>query len=141
MSKYKNLVFASVGDYSNHHYWLKGKTNFDLYLISYSNNNGEYRNDADYYLERKGSKFQNFYYLFKTQRNILDQYDQFLLLDDDIIISGVNISKLFDINKKYNLFISQPAFDKKSKISHPITVVKPRYFIRYTNLWILMTQS
>lgn len=131
--KNKNLVFSSVGNYSNHHHWLKGKRNFDLYLINYSNKNSEYKNDADYYLERKGSKFQNFHYLFKNQRSILDQYDQFLLLDDDIIISGANISKLFDIHKKYDLFISQPAFDAKSKISHPITVVKPRYLLRYTN--------
>lgn len=122
-----------MGSYSNHYQWLKGKTNFDLYLINYSNGDGEYKNDTDYYLERKGSKFQNFYYLFKNQRDILDQYDQFLLLDDDIRISDANISKLFDINKKYDLCISQPAFDTKSRISHSITVVKPRYFLRYTN--------
>jgi len=131
--KNKNLVFSSVGDYSNHHQWLKGKSNFDLYLINYSNNNSGYKNDADYYFERKGSKFQNFYFLYKNHRDVLDQYDRFLLLDDDIRFSGASISKLFDIHKKFYLSIAQPAFTARSKISYLINLSHPRFFLRYTN--------
>ena len=129
----KNLVFSSVGDISNHHQWLKGKSNFDLFLINYSDNNTEYKNDADYYYKRKGSKFQNFHYLYKNHRDILDKYDRFLLLDDDIKFSGTSISKLFNIHEQFDLSIAQPAFTQKSKISYLINLNHPRYFLRYTN--------
>ena len=35
--------------------------------------------------------------------------------------------------KKYNLWLLQPAFDPKGKISHSITKVNPDTFMRYTN--------
>lgn len=131
--KNDNLVFSSVGNYSFHKNWHDKKVNFDLMLVNYSNSNPGFKNDADYYFEHKGSKFQNFHYVFNNYKDVLDKYEQFFIVDDDIKISSSGISALFDIHKKFNLSISQPAFSRRSKISHDITLVNPSYYMRYTN--------
>ena len=54
-------------------------------------------------------------------------------MDDDIIIHGSAISRLFEIHKKYDLWLLQPTFDPQGKVSHTITITNPDTFIRYTN--------
>jgi len=41
-------------------------------------------------------------------------------MDDDIIINGPDISRMFEIRERYDLWVCQPAFHPKGKISHPI---------------------
>jgi len=60
-------------------------------------------------------------------------YERFFIVDDDIIMNTNDINNLFNISKKYNLSICQPAFKEESKISHPITKVVKNSILRYTN--------
>jgi hypothetical protein len=127
------LVFTSAGDHSNVHYWLKGQRNFDLWITYYGDNDTQFKKIADFYNTRRNAKFPNFHYIYQTWPNILKHYEAIMIMDDDIVIKANAISRLFKIREQYDFWILQPAFDPRGKISHPITQVQPKFFLRYTN--------
>ena len=130
---HKNLVYTSAGDNANLIKWIKGNRHFDLWITYYGNYEGRYREFADYYNIRKDGKFPNLYHAYQVWPHIFNQYDAILAMDDDILISAAQINRLFKIRKKYDLWILQPAFDPKGKISHRITRVNLYTSLRYTN--------
>ncbi len=131
--KSKYLVFTSAGDNSNLHLWLKGHRNFDLWVTYYGNESNRHKDHADYYIAKKGGKFPNLHYVYQHWKDILSHYQAIIVMDDDIIINGSEISRLFEIREQYNLWILQPAFSPGGKISLPITLVRPLNSLRYTN--------
>ena len=92
-----------------------------------------YEKIVDKIWKRKGSKFQNFHYIYKNYKELLDKYDRFFIVDDDIIINTNDINNLFDISIKYDLWLCQPSYTLDSKVSHEITLHKPNNILRYTN--------
>ena len=130
---HKNLVYTSAGDNANLIKWIKGKRYFDLWITYYGNREGRYREFADYYNMRKDGKFPNLYHDYQLWPHIFKQYEAILVMDDDILIGAAQINRLFKIRKKYDLWILQPAFETKGKISHRITRVNPYTSLRYTN--------
>ena len=137
--KNTNLVFSSVGDNTNFDdLWLGNNRNYDVYVIYYGNNDNiynKYKNKVDFIDKRKGSKFQNFHYLYNKNLNLINKYDRFFILDDDIIFDKNSINEMFDISKQYDLWICGPTFKKdgRSKISWPITIHQHNNLLRYTN--------
>jgi|LakMenEpi03Aug12_release.lakeMendotaPanAssembly.Ray.scaffolds.fasta_scaffold190338_2 hypothetical protein len=135
--KNKNLLFTSVGDNTNfYNYWLNDNRNYDILCVYYGNdenNYNKYTKLVDKIWKRKGSKFQNFHYIYINYRDLIDKYDRLFIVDDDIIMSTNDINNLFDISKKYDLWICQPSFTNDSKISHEITKYIPNNLLRYTN--------
>ena len=131
--RHKNLVYTCAGDRSNIRFWMKGKRNFDLWVNYYGDQRGRYRDMADFYIARKGKKFPNLHYIYQNKAELLSHYEAVFVADDDIIIDGSKISRLFDIRAEYDLWILQPAFYPWGRISHPITQARPWSFMRYTN--------
>jgi hypothetical protein len=136
----KNMIFTSAGDNTNfYNNWVGNNQNYDIYAIYYGNNNNNfnlYKKKVNFIEKRKGSKFQNFYYFYNKYPEIINKYDRFFILDDDIIFNSYNdINKMFSISKKYNLSICGPTFKNngKSKISHKITIQQPKNLLRYVN--------
>jgi hypothetical protein len=128
-----NLVFTSAGDRSNVRRWLTGKRNFDLWVVYYGDGPGVLHDQAEFYVDRKGSKFQNLHYCYRRHRDIFDQYEAIMIMDDDILIDGTSLSRLFDIRRELDLWVLQPAFRLLGKISWDITRVRPTAKLRYTN--------
>ncbi len=129
----KYLVFTSAGENAKLHHWLKGSRNFDLWICNYGNENNKYKILSDYYIERKGGKFPNLHYAYQHWQSILNHYKAIFVVDDDIIINGSDISRLFEILDQYDLWLLQPAYNPIGKLSHPITNINPYTFLRYTN--------
>lgn len=130
---HKNLVYTSAGDNANLIKWIKGNRYFDLWITYYGNYEGRYREFADYYNIRRDGKFPNLYHAYHVWPHIFKQYEAIWVMDDDILISAAKINRLFKIRKKYDLWVLQPAFDPKGKISHRITRFNPYTSLRYTN--------
>ena len=134
----RRLLFTSAGDntffYNN---WCDKNRNYDIWLVYYGNNDENYNKYSKYVdkiWRRKGSKFQNLYYLYQNNNDELMKYDRYLITDDDIIIATNDINKLFDISTEYNLWICQASFKSKiSRISHKITEQQKNNILRYTN--------
>jgi len=129
----KYLVFSSAGDNAKVYHWLKGSRNFDLWLCYYGDVKNKYAALSDFYIERKGGKFPNLHYVYQHWQSILNHYQAIFIIDDDIIIDGAEISRLFEVLKQYDLWLLQPAFNPIGKISHRITRTNPFSLLRYTN--------
>ena len=136
-----NFVFSSVGDNTNFNkLWIPSSedpsANYHVYVIYYGDNEeiyNKYKSQVHYIEQRKGSKFQNFKYFYDKYPEIIEKYERFFILDDDIEFGIEDINKMFDISTEYNLQICGPSFTHKSKISHRITMHKPNTVLTYTN--------
>lgn len=132
-NRHRYLVFSSVGDQSNLRHWLRGRRNFDLWVTYYGSHSGRYRDVADYYSERRGSKFQNLHHAYQQGKDLLGRYSAILVMDDDVLISGTRISRLFELREQHDLWALQPAFSPRGKISWPITRARRMNTLRFTN--------
>jgi len=133
----RNLVFSSVGDRSRlEEFWLDKprRRRFDLWLCYYGDGQEErFSRCADRYFARKGSKFENLYWVYQNYRHELEAYDAIFVLDDDIQLSTLDINLLFEILYRYDLWILQPSFGPGSRVSHAVTRRQEGGFLRYTN--------
>ena len=135
----RNMVFTSCGNNTNfHNLWCNSNRNYDIYAIYYGEDEEKYKlyqGKVDWIEKRKASKFQNFHYFYQKYPEIINKYDRFFILDDDIIFSTDDINEMFSISKKYNLTICGPTFknDGSGKISHQITIQQPKNLLRYVN--------
>ena len=134
----KNFVFSSVGDNTSFDkLWINEQMDYDIYVIYYGNNEDiyeRYKSKVTYIDKRKGSKYQNFKYFYDNNKNIIDKYDRFFILDDDIIFNVKDINDMFKISRKYNLDICGPSFSNEGKISwNRINEHKPNLLLEYTN--------
>jgi len=134
-----NFIFTSVGDNTNFdNLWLGDDQLYDVYVIYYGDNESvysryKYNKHIIHIEKRKGSKFQNFIYFYNTYRNIINKYERFFILDDDIIFSIKDINSMFEISNNFKLDICGPSFTKDSKFSWKCTKHKPNTLLTYTN--------
>jgi hypothetical protein len=132
-----NFVFSSVGDNTSFDtLWIGEDMNYDIYVIYYGDNEeiyNSYKNKVKFIEKRKGSKFQNFKYFYDKYFDIVDKYERFFILDDDIIFNVMDINKMFEISINYDLDICGPSFSDKGEISHQITKHVDNVLLTYTN--------
>lgn len=130
----KSLVFTSAGDNNNLLGWCSGFKNFDLWTSYYGDNPSEKLiNASDYFYMKKGGKFPNFHYAFNNYKKIFDKYEAILIMDDDILIDSKDINRLFKVREEKDLWLLQPSFSRKGKISFRINEVSIFSKIRFTN--------
>jgi len=130
----KNLVYTSAGDNANTGCWLSAERNFDLWITYYGDRTDTpHRDLADIYNIRKGSKYPNLHYAYCKWRELLDNYEAVMVMDDDIILDTAGINRLFEIRKQFGLWLLQPAFSPAGRICHSITCVRPFTKLRFTN--------
>jgi len=121
------------------HYWIKGfggeecRRIFDVWVTYYGPEKDKYRDMSDFCNERQGGKFPNLLHVYQNWRSILDKYQAIFVMDDDLIIDTFAINRLFEIHEQFDLWLLQPAFHPRGKISHPITRMNQDCFLRYTN--------
>ena len=132
-SRSNNLVFTSAGNRSNLRNWLQGRRDFDLWTVYYGDSQGMFQDVSEYYLARKGAKFQNLHYCYQQWPERLAHYDAVMVMDDDIVIDATGITRLFEIRRERDLWALQPAFRLSGKVSWDITAVHPTAKLRYTN--------
>lgn len=135
----RNLVFTSAGDKTQFdNLWCGENQEYDIMVVYYGNQEEIYQKyfkKVNYILKRKGSKFQNFNYIYQNYKELLAKYERFFILDDDIVFDVDNINKMFSLSRKYNFEICGPTFKNvpKCKISHKITMSEEKNQFRYTN--------
>jgi hypothetical protein len=133
----ENVLFTSAGD--NTHFfdlWCDDIRTYDIFICYYGDDEQyKYREYSDLYFKRKGSKMQNFNFLWENNIGNIRDYKIFYIVDDDIIIKTEQINELFRLFKELDLWILQPSFEetKGSCISHGITKQCKDFKYRYTN--------
>lgn len=133
----KNCVIGSVGDGSLHRQLCYDTANFDLHLLVYDDTYNKYLGDSKFVCKLKGYKMDMSFQYFQMHPQFIEQYDYFLLLDDDIQISVDSVNKLFELMKEYRLKIAQPSLST-SYYTYEHTLHNPMCTIRYTNFVEMM---
>lgn len=112
-------MFTSAGNNTNFDkLWAGNDMKYDIAVIYYQNDEDvfdRYKEISVFAEKRKGSKFQNFHYLYTTYPDIIQKYDRFFVMDDDIVINVADINKMFEVSQEYDLKICGPSFDEHSK--------------------------
>lgn len=127
------LVYTSAGDRSNVRRWVRGRRSFDLWITYYGDRPGALADLADLYNCHKGSKFQNLHDVYQTWPDLLQAYEAVFVMDDDLLIGGDEIARLFELRRELDLWLLQPAFSPWGKMSHPLTRVVRTSRLRFTN--------
>ena len=104
----KNLVFTSAGNNTNFDklWFYKNKINYDIIVYYYEDDEkifNKYKNISKLIVKNKGSKFQNFYHFYLNYIDVLNEYEYFFILDDDIIFENnyEDINRMFKLAKNY----------------------------------------
>jgi hypothetical protein len=107
----KNLVISPIGDNSDHLSWLSDRDNctFDMFLIYYGERADFGRAEADYYLSRKGFKWELLDYAAREYRDVLERYDRIWFPDCDVRADTASVNRLFALVEEYKLQLAQPA--------------------------------
>jgi FkbM family methyltransferase len=118
-------VFTSAGTRNNLAQWVAAtERSWDLLCVCYADDEAtaaSLRREADFFLQRKGSKFQNLYALQLMHPDILKGYDFVWVLDDDLVMSPGQIEDMFALARAWDLWVCQPAFSRRGRVSHAIT--------------------
>jgi len=132
MNKY--LIISPIGDDSLHPEWIKEKTNFDLVLLYYGNDESIAESNLQYtpyvYMA-KGEKYHLLKSFIESNIEFISNYTHIWIPDNDVSISTENINNLFETADQLQLSICQPAMD--GYVSHEITKPVPNSILRYTN--------
>jgi hypothetical protein len=128
------LVYTSAGKAANIKQWYaSAHRNYDIWVTNYSSVPSLNKKYADYYNERKGSKFENLQSIYREHVDILSNYKAIWVADDDIIISPQSLSALFRTLGDMDLWLLQPAFSRFGKISHKVTERRFMSNLRFTS--------
>lgn len=130
----RNLVFSSVGDRTVHRTWISGTSrDFDLILYYYGSTDRDFTSDAEVVVQREGTKTQNFAHLYRNEPSIIESYDNFFIVDDDIVMDTCMINSMFNLFIDHDLWLAQPAYAPGSHIRWPTTSQDLSALLRYTN--------
>jgi len=128
------LIFANANNNFSQKKWIKGLTNTDLILYYTGNdkkNHERYLSFATYVIKHNGEKFSNLKHFYLHNKLLFNCYKYIAVLDDDIIIDGHKINKIFEIQEKFKLWIAQPS--QKEKSVHEIIHHRKDYLLHFTN--------
>lgn len=133
----KNLIISPTVDGVFAREWVKGDCNFDIILLYYlPDEEGFLELKKDFKVFRVNSeKWQNIKMFLDANPNVIEEYDNFWFVDDDIKIDTNSINELFKIHSEYKLSISQPAMTGYTTFD----ILKPQpYILRYISFVEIM---
>jgi len=113
------IVFIFAGRNSAHQKWTEDYRDFgfDLCLLQYDTEidfTDSNSKNATYIVKREGFRFKLLSQFMKEHPEILDAYEHYFVMDDDVETSPSDIRRLLSICKKYHFDLAQPALDHGS---------------------------
>ena len=116
------LVFTSAGDRSNVAQWIGGSRLFDVCVVYYGDEaEPACARAADKFIRRKGGEFPNLKAAALAEPSYFAAREAVLVMDDDLEIDCNAINTLFELRKRLDAWVLQPAYDGgKGKSSHEI---------------------
>lgn len=140
----KNLVILRAGRSSLHWDWARylndEDRNWDLCISWFGKDLPENVGVCEYfYAQQKDRKFSAIANLLLKEAHLLG-YENFWCPDDDLEVSWRDINRLFNIFRRMNLELAQPALSlgSHSFVNHPVTGQNQDYFLRFCNFVELM---
>lgn len=134
----KTLVVLRCGDTSLHPEWVNEKSQFDVVLSYYGDNNPYDLTHIRYVHTFKGSKWQGLYDFFLNHQDIWQDYDYIWLPDDDLSSTAENLNAFFTCMDRYGFDLAQPALTHQSYYSHIFLLQVPCFIYRENNFVEIM---
>lgn len=136
------LVVVRAGEHSKHDTWLHSSRNrnWDIFVSAYSEA-APYHDLEEFRNLQIGGKWKPIHFLLVDPEFDRSRYDYFWFPDDDIEISGDDISLFFRYIEKENFDLAQPALTAGSYYSHPITLHNPLFRHRIGNFVEIMAPA
>jgi len=128
LSAPRNLVIATTGaDDTTHKEWIAGARDFDLMLVNYGVP-GRYAEDADFFLDASGFKYEITKDAIDHYRDLVMSYDVIWTPDDDLSVSTDGINQLFAVFHEFRLDLAQPAMvEANFPVHYPHPFTRLRY--------------
>jgi hypothetical protein len=132
----RRLVFTSVGDRHLLHPSVLHGAGFDLMVYFYGSDRSvveALRKRGGALVERRGGKFPNLLHAYQSDPQLFDRYGAVLVVDDDLALKASDITRLFAIRDEFDLWIVQPAFDPRGRVSYRYSMPRAATRLRFTN--------
>lgn len=112
------LVYSSIGDTCDFYKkWSLGRSEFYKCCYTYYKDDVEkeigIEDHSDFFEKRKGGKFQNFFHIFEK----LPVFDYYVVLDDDLDLSSVEIQCMVNFMHENNFGVASPSHSPIGRIS------------------------
>lgn len=139
MTHARCLIVTRVGRKSLHSAWLHGVGDFgiDTVLSAYESISDTSR-DGVIVEHRPGRKVEGYASFLRDRADLWKQYDYVCLLDEDILSTPETFAKAFDLAKRHNIAISQPALTRDSYFTYAACLAQPVWQMRYVNFIEMM---
>ena len=138
-SSTRDLVVVRAGRASMHPRWLRGAApNFDLLVAAFEETPAVPPSPRISETFLPGRKITGYYRLFTELPELLREYDQIALFDDDIDCDSTTINRLFEEGRRYSLELYQPSLTWDSYISHGMVLRNPVTRLRFVNFVEMM---
>jgi hypothetical protein len=136
----RNLVIVRSGRGSLHPNWLHGaEPTFDLLVTAYEEGTPTVPSSPGIReILLPGRKVAGYHRLFTESPDLLRNYDQIALFDDDIDCDAIAINHLFSEGKRYSLQLYQPSLTWDSYVSYGIFLRNPLTRLRFVNFIEMM---
>jgi hypothetical protein len=137
----RNLVVIRAGDDPYCRRWIdlsRHVRNWDCFVNCYGKGATSTSIGQELTFRHGITKFFGIAEFLDESPDILEQYDAFLFLDDDIAIDSAQINMFFDLFHQHSLMLAQPSLHPRSFFNHHVTIRQPRYVLRYTGFVEIM---
>ncbi|MBT9583925.1 hypothetical protein IV102_11325 [bacterium] len=125
------LVFSSVGKQSCHPLWMQEVGNFEMALVDYEPAGSCLPDPRIRLWQRCGTKWPNLDFVIEQWPEIT-QYEAVAVFDDDLRLSGADISRAFELFQQHQLWLGQPSLRLDSHFSWTFTLQRPYLSLRYS---------
>ncbi len=133
-----DVVIVRAGKNSVHRNWMQGQPAYDLIVFAYEELPPELTSMATAAITLAGPKIYSWDQLFSQRPEILQNYRQIALLDDDLICTAADINASFAAGARYQLDLWQPSLSWDSYFSYAVALHNPLFRLRYVNFIELM---
>lgn len=129
------LLISRVGPNSLHPAWLDGGVDrgFDVLLSAYDRAVAEPAEPGVFFEYRQGSKVAGYAGILRDHAETISRYQYVALFDDDLLITGADLRRLFDIVASNQLKIAQPALTHDSHFTFAALLKDATYRLRFVN--------
>jgi Protein of unknown function (DUF707) len=129
----RRLVVLRAGNSAWYKLWMHPLKSWDMAISSFSSENPNDYEWANYFHYFKGGKWDGILAFFKANPQLIEEYDYFWLPDDDITADWEDVERMFEAVERYKLEIAQPGLCRRSYFSYAITLRNIFTRLRYTN--------
>lgn len=133
MASVRALLISRIGPHSLHRHWLTtaGPRSFDVMLSAYDPAIAPVTGEGVLFEHRQGRKVEGYGAILRDHAALIARYDHVALFDDDLLIGGDELNRLFDIVRAHNLKIAQPALTTDSHYTYAALLRHPGFLLRY----------